>query len=66
MGADGVMIAPTYAILSEEDTAVRHYALLNEAADEIQIMVYNSLKLARNFNITPNLWEKLLEFERIK
>jgi len=65
-GADGVMIAPPYVINPTEDVVLKHYQLINEAIDEIQIMVYNYPPLAKSFNITPKLWNKLLKLDKIK
>ncbi len=65
-GADGVMIAAPYVINLTRDVVLEHYRIINQAIDEIQIMVYNYPPLARGFNITPELWDELLELEHIK
>jgi 4-hydroxy-tetrahydrodipicolinate synthase len=65
-GADGVMIAPTYAIDPTEEAVIAHYRAIDEAAQEIQIMAYNYPPLARGFNMTPEFWDRLLELEHIK
>lgn len=65
-GADGVMIAAPYVINLTREVVLEHYRTINQAIDEIQIMVYNYPPLARGFNITPEVWDDLLEFEHIK
>lgn len=65
-GADGVMIAAPYVINPTREAVLEHYRTINRAIDEIQIMVYNYPPLARGFNITPDLWDYLLELEHIK
>ena len=65
-GADGVMIAPTYAIDPTEEAVIAHYQAIDAAAEEIQIMAYNYPPLARGFNMTPAFWDRLLELEHVK
>lgn len=65
-GADGVMIAPPYVINPTAEVVLEHYRAVNEAVDEIQIMAYNYPPLPRGFNMTPDFWDRLLEFEHIK
>ena len=65
-GADGVMIAPTYAIDPTEEAVIAHYRSVDEAAEEIQIMAYNYPPLARGFNMTPAFWDRLLPLEHVK
>ena len=65
-GADGAMIAAPYVINPTREAVLEHYRTINNAIDEIQIMVYNYPPLARGFNITPELWDELLELEHIK
>jgi 4-hydroxy-tetrahydrodipicolinate synthase len=66
VGADGVMIAAPYAINLTKEAVLEHYQTVNRSIDEIQIMVYNYPPLARGFNITPDIWDYLLEQEHIK
>lgn len=66
IGADGVMIAPPYAINLTKEAVLEHYHTVNQAIDEIQIMIYNYPPLARGFNITTDIWDYLLELENIK
>jgi 4-hydroxy-tetrahydrodipicolinate synthase len=66
VGADGVMIAPPYVINLTEDALVDHYSAVNAAVEEIQIMLYNYPPLAGGFNVTPPVWDRLLELEHIK
>jgi 4-hydroxy-tetrahydrodipicolinate synthase len=65
-GADGVMIAAPYVINPDKAAVLEHYRTINSSIDEIQIMAYNYPPLARGFNITPELWDYLLELEHIK
>jgi 4-hydroxy-tetrahydrodipicolinate synthase len=65
-GADGVMIAPPYVINPTEEVVFEHYRAINEAVDEIQIMAYNYPPLPREFNMTPEFWDRLLALEHIK
>ena len=64
-GADGVMIGLPYLIPCTNETAYEHYRLINDAVDEIQIMAYNNPYSFR-FNIGPELWDRLMELDRIK
>jgi len=64
-GADGVMIALPYLIPCTSEAAYEHYRLVNDAVDEIQIMVYNNPYSFR-FNIGPELWDRLMQLDRIK
>lgn len=64
-GADGVMIAPPYVIGVDENAVYDHYRAINNAAKEIQIMVYNYPPLP-NLNIGPKLWDRLLGLDRVK
>jgi 4-hydroxy-tetrahydrodipicolinate synthase len=64
-GADGVMVGLPYLIPVSEEAAYEHYRLVNEAADEIQIMAYNNPHSFR-FNMGLGFWDKLLELEQIK
>jgi 4-hydroxy-tetrahydrodipicolinate synthase len=64
-GGDGVMIGPPYLVPCTPEAAYEHYRLVNEAADEVQIMVYNNPGSFR-FNMTPEFWDKLMELDRIK
>jgi 4-hydroxy-tetrahydrodipicolinate synthase len=64
-GGDGVMVGPPYLIPCDAEAAYEHYRLVNEAADDVQIMVYNNPGSFR-FNTTPEFWDKLMELDRIK
>ena len=64
-GADGVMVGLPYLIPCTNDAAYEHYRLVNDAVDEIQIMAYNNPYSFR-FNIGPELWDRLMELDRIK
>jgi dihydrodipicolinate synthase/N-acetylneuraminate lyase len=64
-GADGVMIGLPYLIPCNEEEAYAHFRAVNEAADEIQIMLYNN-PFSFRFNISPELWDRLMELDRIK
>ncbi len=65
-GADGVMIAPPYVINPTEEVVFEYYRAINESVDEIQIMAYNYPPLPRDFNMTPQFWDRLLALEHIK
>jgi len=64
-GADGVMVGLPYLIPCTFEAAYEHYRQVNDAVDDIQIMAYNNPSSFR-FNITPELWDKLMELDRIK
>ncbi len=64
-GGDGVMIGSPYLIPCTFEAAYEHYRQVNDAVDEIQIMVYNNPSSFR-FNMTPEFWDRLMELERIK
>jgi len=64
-GGDGVMIGPPYLIPCTFEAAYEHYRQINDAADDIQIVVYNNPGSFR-FNMTPEFWDKLMELDRIK
>lgn len=66
VGADGVMIAPPYVINLTEDALLEHYSAVDSVVDEIQMMLYNYPPLAGGFNMTPEVWDRLLELEHIK
>jgi len=66
VGADGVMIAAPYVINLTREAALTHFRAVNAAIGEIQILLYNYPPLARGFNITPELWDYLLELEHVK
>jgi dihydrodipicolinate synthase/N-acetylneuraminate lyase len=65
-GADGVMAAAPYVINVNEDVVYQYYRAMNDAATEIQIMVYNYPPLPHGFNMTPAFWDRLLDLERVK
>ena len=64
-GADGVMIGLPYLIPCNEEEAYAHFRAANETANEIQIMLYNN-PFSFRFNITAELWDRLMELDRIK
>jgi 4-hydroxy-tetrahydrodipicolinate synthase len=64
-GADGVMVGLPYLIPVSEEAAYEHYRLVNEAADDIQIMAYNNPHSFR-FNMDAGFWDKLMELDQIK
>jgi 4-hydroxy-tetrahydrodipicolinate synthase len=64
-GGDGVMIGLPYLIPCTSEAAYEHYRLVNEAANDVQIMAYNNPGSFR-FNMTPDFWNKLMELDRIK
>ena len=64
-GADGVMVGPPFLIPCTEEAVFEHYRLIDEAADEIQVMVYNN-PFSFRFNMTPEFWDKLMTLESIK
>ena len=64
-GADGVMIGLPYLIPCNEEEAYAHFRAVNEAANEIQIMLYNN-PFSFRFNITAEFWDRLMELDRIK
>lgn len=64
-GGDGVMIGPPYLIPCTFEAAYEHYRQVNDAADDIQIIVYNN-PFSFRFNMTPEFWDKLMELDRIK
>jgi 4-hydroxy-tetrahydrodipicolinate synthase len=65
-GADGVMAAAPYVISVNDEVVYQYYLALNNAASEIQIMVYNYPPLPHGFNMTPSFWDRLMELEHIK
>jgi 4-hydroxy-tetrahydrodipicolinate synthase len=64
-GADGVMTGVPYLIPCTEEAAFEHYRSVNAVADEIQIMAYNNPG-SFHFNITVELWDKLMQLDRIR
>jgi len=64
-GADGVMVGLPYLIPCNNEAAYEHYRMVNDAVDEIQIMAYNN-PFSFRFNIGPELWDKLMQLDRIK
>ena len=64
-GADGVMIGPPYLIPCTEDDIFEHYRLVNEVAEEIQVMAYNN-PFSFRFNMTPGTWDSLMTLDSIK
>lgn len=64
-GADGVMVGPPFLIPCTEEAVFEHYRLIDEAVDEIQVMVYNNPSSFR-FNMTPEFWDKLMTLDSIK
>ncbi len=65
-GADGVMIAPPFALPLTYDECFEHYRLVNESIDELQIMAYNYPYLPRDLNMTYDFWQRLIALDRIK
>lgn len=63
-GGDGVMIGLPYLIPCSADDAYEHFRLVNDALDDLQIMAYNNPSSFK-FNITPELWDKLMGLDRI-
>jgi dihydrodipicolinate synthase/N-acetylneuraminate lyase len=64
-GADGVMLGLPYLIPCTEEEAFTHFRAVNDAAKEIQIMLYNN-PFSFRFNISAEFWERLMELDRIK
>jgi 4-hydroxy-tetrahydrodipicolinate synthase len=64
-GADGVMAGPPYLIPCTKEAVLSHYRAINDAVDDLQIMVYNNPSSFR-FNITGYLWDKLITLEKVK
>jgi 4-hydroxy-tetrahydrodipicolinate synthase len=64
-GADGVMIGAPYLIPTTFEVALDHFRRVNNAVDEIQIMVYNNPNSFR-FNMTTQFWDELMKLDRIK
>lgn len=64
-GADGVMIGPPYLIPCTFEAAFEHYRQINDAVEEIQIMVYNN-PFSFRFNMTTEFWDRLMELDRVK
>jgi 4-hydroxy-tetrahydrodipicolinate synthase len=60
------MIAAPYTINPTKEAVLEHFRAVDQAVDEIQIMVYNYPPLARGFNCTPDFWDYLLELEHVK
>jgi dihydrodipicolinate synthase/N-acetylneuraminate lyase len=66
-GADGTLLALPYAFPHTPESAARHYHLVNDAVEELAIMVYNDSGLNRGFQMTWDFWDKyLLKMENIK
>lgn len=64
-GADGVMVGLPYLIPVSDEAAFEHYRLVNEAADEIQIMAYNNPHSFR-YNMGVEFWDRLMALDRIR
>lgn len=64
-GADGVMVGLPYLIPCTPDAAFEHFRQVNDAVDDVQIMVYNN-PFSFRFNITVELWDRLMALDRIK
>ena len=64
-GADGVMIGLPYLIPCTPEAAYEHYRLVNDIADDVQIMLYNNPGSFR-FNIDVSLWDRLMQLDRVK
>jgi 4-hydroxy-tetrahydrodipicolinate synthase len=64
-GGDGVMIGPPYLVPCTTEAALEHYRQVNDAVDDVQIMIYNNPGSFR-FNMTPEFWNKLMELDRVK
>ena len=66
-GADGVMIAPPYALPLTYDECFEHYLLVNDSVDDLQIMAYNYPYLPRGLDMNFQFWkERLLGLDSIK
>ncbi len=64
-GADGVMIGLPYLIPCTPEAAYEHYRLVNDIADDVQIMLYNNPGSFK-FNIDVSLWDRLMQLDRVK
>jgi 4-hydroxy-tetrahydrodipicolinate synthase len=64
-GADGVMVGLPYLIPCTSEAAFGHFRLVDDAARDIQIMVYNNPYSFR-FNINVELWDRLMGLDRVK
>jgi len=64
-GADGIMTGLPYLIPCSAEAAYEHYRQVNDAVNEIQIMVYNN-PFTYRFNIDSAFWDKLMKLDRIK
>ena len=66
-GADGTLLALPYAFPHSPESAARHYQLVNDAVEELAIMVYNDSGLNRGFKMTWDFWDRyLLKMENVK
>jgi 4-hydroxy-tetrahydrodipicolinate synthase len=63
-GADGVMVGLPYLIPCTADAAFEHFRRINDAVDDVQIMVYNN-PFSFRFNITAELWDRLMTLDRV-
>ncbi len=65
-GADGSMLAAPYALPVTEDWAKDFFIEIAESLDgDMALMLYNYSPL-NGLNVTPQLWERLLEIDNIK
>jgi dihydrodipicolinate synthase/N-acetylneuraminate lyase len=64
-GADGVMVGLPYLIPCNEESAYSHFQAVNEAAETVQIMLYNN-PFSFRFNISADFWDRLMELDRVK
>ena len=64
-GGDGVMIGVPYLIPCTPEAAYEHYRQVNDAIDDVQIMVYNNPG-SFHFNITAEFWDRLMALDSIK
>lgn len=64
-GVDGVMVGLPYLIPCTEEAAFSHFQAVNEAANDVQIMLYNN-PFSFRFNISAEFWDRLMELDRVK
>ena len=65
-GADGSMLAAPFALPVTPDWAISFFTEVAEALDgDMALMVYNYSPL-NGLNVTPDMWERLLEVPNIK
>jgi 4-hydroxy-tetrahydrodipicolinate synthase len=65
LGVDYLQVAPPHYMAPLDDEVFTHYSMISESSGEIGIMLYNAPWSTMNYELRPQIIEKLLELENV-